>query len=78
LALTGAVVLLVSLLGSLAFDQPALTHAHGDLRLLATHWKWHTALLFDLGVVLAVAGGVAAATRVLGPSPSSREQGVER
>ena len=63
MAVAGAAVLLVSLLWSLLLGRPALTHAHGVLPLLS--WKWHTALLFDVGVVLAVAGGVAAASRAL-------------
>ncbi len=67
-ALVGAVILLLSLVASFFFGQPGLTHAHGELRLFGAGWKWHTALLFDLGVVLAVAGGVAAATRALWPS----------
>ena len=67
-ALAGAVILLISLLGSLLFGRPGLTHGHGELALFGTAWKWHTALLFDLGVVLVVAGGVAAATRALWPA----------
>jgi multisubunit Na+/H+ antiporter MnhB subunit len=67
-ALIGAAILLVSLLWSLLLGLPALTHAHGTLRIVATDWKWHTALLFDLGVVLAIAGGVATAIRALWPA----------
>ncbi|MEM9558105.1 MAG: hydrogen gas-evolving membrane-bound hydrogenase subunit E [Acidobacteriota bacterium] len=73
-SLAGGAVLLVSLTGSLLFGAPGLTHAHGELQILGAGWKWHTALLFDLGVVLAIAGGTAAATRALWPpsrAPSS-------
>ena len=76
LALTGGAILLLSLLGSLLFGRPGLTHAHGELILLGAKWKWHTALLFDVGVVLAVAGGVAAATRALWPSPAGSAGGT--
>jgi formate hydrogenlyase subunit 3/multisubunit Na+/H+ antiporter MnhD subunit len=69
-ALAGAVVLMLSLLGSLLFGRPALTHGHGEIALFGVGWKWHTALLFDLGVVLVVAGGIAAASRALWPSSS--------
>jgi multisubunit Na+/H+ antiporter MnhB subunit len=77
-ALLGAVVLLVSLLGSLLFGAQGLTHAHGVLPLLGAAWKWHTALLFDLGVVLAVAGGVAAATQALWPMSQEERRRAER
>ena len=69
-ALAGAAVLLLSLLGSLFLGKPGLTHAHGEVWLLGEAWKWHTAMLFDLGVVLAVAGGAAAATRALWSLPA--------
>lgn len=75
-ALAGAAILLLTLFGSLLFGYPGLTHAHGELRLLGADWKWHTALLFDVGVVLAVAGGVAAATRALWPSSAARAAGA--
>lgn len=72
-ALGGAVVLLTSLLGGLALAGSALSHAHGELLMFSTSWKWHTALFFDLGVVLVVAGGLASATRSLWPSPREQE-----
>lgn len=68
-ALAGALLLLGTLLASALVGEPSLTHAHGEFELLGSKWKWHTALVFDVGVVLAVAGALAAATRVLWPPP---------
>lgn len=76
LALAGVVLLLASLLVPLVAGAPALTHAHGELVLPLAKWKWHTALLFDLGVVLAVGGGGAAAGLALWELP--RRRGGER
>jgi len=60
-ALVGLGVMMVSSLGPLLFGAPALTHAHGVLGADPVFAKWHTALLFDIGVVLVVGGAVAAA-----------------
>lgn len=73
-AVAGGLLILATLAVPALLGQPALTHAHGVLELppgreWALRWKWHTALIFDLGVVLAVAGGAAAAARVLWRKP---------
>lgn len=61
LAVAGFGLMLLTLVGPLAFGLPMLTHLQGDLPLPWGSWHWHTALLFDLGVMLAVGGGGAAA-----------------
>ena len=62
LALVGIGLIFVSMLVPLLSGQPMLTHASGELPLVG---KWHGALLFDVGVMLAVGAGAAAAARHL-------------
>jgi NADH:ubiquinone oxidoreductase subunit 5 (subunit L)/multisubunit Na+/H+ antiporter MnhA subunit/multisubunit Na+/H+ antiporter MnhB subunit len=64
-ALLGGLLMIGAGLGSLAFGRPMLTHAFGELVLGAGKMKWHTALIFDVGVVMVVAGGVASAAAQL-------------
>jgi multisubunit Na+/H+ antiporter MnhB subunit len=60
-ALAGGVVLLATIAVPLLLGDPALTHRHGLLVLGPLSYKWHTALLFDIGVVMIVGGGLASA-----------------
>lgn len=76
MALLGLCTMMASALGPLLFGAPGLTHAHGILRAGAASAKWHTALLFDVGVVLVVGGAVAAAAVTLWGSVQTREEGV--
>ncbi|MGI9592501.1 MAG: MnhB domain-containing protein [Myxococcota bacterium] len=69
-ALAGGVVLLVSLLLPLLLGDAGLTHRHGTLDVGGLSWKWHTALLFEIGVVMTVGGGLAAAALWLWETPT--------
>lgn len=62
IALVGVSFVLLSLLAPVLAGHPALTHPSGVLPVFG---KWHGALLFDVGVGLAVGGGAAAAARHL-------------
>lgn len=64
-ALVGLSVMLATGLAALFFGRPTLTHAYGEVFLGIGSVKWHSALLFDLGVVLTVSGGVASAAGLL-------------
>jgi len=75
IAVAGVLVILATALVPFLLGQPALTHAHGSFELAGTKLKWHTVLLFDVGVVMAVAGGVAAAARALWRRPEGEEGG---
>jgi multicomponent Na+:H+ antiporter subunit B len=61
IAVLGAVVVLGSLLVPLALGDAALAHRHGEIGAGPFSWKWHTALLFEVGVVMIVGGGLTAA-----------------
>ena len=69
-ALVGLSVMLASCLAGLFFGRPALTHAYGEVFLGVGAIKWHSALFFDLGVVLTVAGGVTSAAGLLWRPPA--------
>ncbi|MCL4839176.1 MAG: Na(+)/H(+) antiporter subunit B [Thermoanaerobaculia bacterium] len=77
LAVLGLLLVLATLLVPLAAGRPALTHAFGKLPLpWGESLKWHGALLFDLGVLLAVAGGITAVAEVFvrGRRPGEGEE----
>jgi len=76
LAVVGLLLVLATLLVPLLACHPALTYAFGKLTLPGGEvLKWHGALLFDLGVLLAVAGGIVAVAEafVRGRRPPERE-----
>lgn len=73
-ALAGVVLLLGSLAVPLIAGAPALTHAHGVAETPLGALKWHTALIFDLGVLLAVGGGSGAAATVLWGAGARRDR----
>jgi NADH:ubiquinone oxidoreductase subunit 5 (subunit L)/multisubunit Na+/H+ antiporter MnhA subunit/multisubunit Na+/H+ antiporter MnhB subunit len=73
-ALVGLGIMMASSLGPLLFGAPALTHAHGVLPAGVLSAKWHTALIFDVGVVLVVGGAVAAAAITLWGPVQERDQ----
>jgi multisubunit Na+/H+ antiporter MnhB subunit len=72
IALSGVALILLSMVLPLFGGDPMLTHASGVLPLVG---KWHAALLFDIGVTLAVGAGAAAAARHLWAAEISRRRG---
>ncbi len=76
-ALAGGVVLLVSLALPLLLGDAGLTHRHGTLDVGRLSWKWQTALLFEIGVVMTVGGGLAAAALGLWQTPTRRQEEEE-
>jgi multicomponent K+:H+ antiporter subunit A len=77
LAILGAVVLIVAALLPMLMGEPMLTHSHGVLSVIgAFSIKWSTTLLFEIGVVMAIAGGLtAAAMRLWSMANPQREGG---
>ena len=71
IALCGVALIVLSLVVPLLWGAPMLTHASGVLPLLG---KWHAALVFDIGVTLAVGAGAAAAARHLWAAEVSRRR----
>ena len=61
LAILGILAMLATGALGLLAGRPFLTQFHGQLALPWGPVAWHTTLLFDVGVMLAVAGGVGAA-----------------
>ncbi len=61
IALLGAVVVLTSLLFPLLLGDAGLAHRHGEIGAGPFSWKWHTVLVFEIGVVMIVGGGLTAA-----------------
>ena len=68
-ALLGGVLLLLCALLPLLLGDAGLTHRHGHLAVGALSWKWQTALLFEVGVVMTVGGAVGAAALWLWETP---------
>jgi multisubunit Na+/H+ antiporter MnhB subunit len=68
-ALLGGLVLLASLLAPLLLSGPGLSHAHGEVALGPFSWEWQTALVFEVGVVMTVGGGLSAAALWLWETP---------
>lgn len=69
-ALLGGIVVLASVLLPLLVGDAALTHRHGQLDVGPLSWKWQTALLFEVGVVMIVGGGLSAAALRLWETPT--------
>ena len=67
-AIVGVALTIVSLLVPSLGGDAMLTHASGTLPLLG---KWHGALLFDVGVMLAVGCGSMAAAQALWATPAN-------
>ncbi len=68
-ALLGSLLLVGSLLLPLLGGDPALTVWHGRVDLGPLDFKWHSSLLFEIGVVLTVGGGLSAAALWLWETP---------
>lgn len=60
-ALIGGAVLLASLVFPLLLGDPSLSQRHGTLEIGPLSWKWHSTLVFEIGVVLTVGGALSAA-----------------
>jgi multicomponent Na+:H+ antiporter subunit B len=73
-ALLGGLLLIASLVVPLLFGDPALTHRHGVLALGPLAWKWHSTLVFEIGVVMTVSGGLSAAALWLWETPLRSEE----
>ena len=75
IAILGILTMLGGGLAGLLTGASFLTQFHGQMPLFGTSLAWHSTLLFDVGVMLAVAGGVGAAEVALWSSaaPQTRE-----
>ena len=65
---------LASLLLPMVFGDAALAHRHGEIGAGPFFWKWHTVLVFEIGVVMIVGGGLTAAALSLWESPVREEK----
>jgi multicomponent Na+:H+ antiporter subunit B len=72
IALLGAGVVLASLLLPLLFGDASLAHRHGEIGAGPLTWKWHTVLVFEIGVVMIVGGGLTATALALWETPARR------
>ena len=76
LAVFGAVVLIISAFIPLTLGEPMLTHWHGTFSPLGIFpIKWSTTLFFEIGVVIAIAGGLVAAAMKLWEIPNAKSGG---
>jgi multisubunit Na+/H+ antiporter MnhB subunit len=79
LAIFGAVVLIISALIPLTLGEPMLTHWHGAFSPMDLFTiKWSTTLFFEIGVVLAIAGGLTAAAIRLWEIPNVQNRTGEK
>ena len=60
-ALLGALVVFASLLLPLLVGDSGLTQRHGEIGADLVSWKWQTGVVFEIGVVMVVGGGLTAA-----------------
>lgn len=76
-AIGGCALMLAS--GALAWltGRPFLTQLHGELSFFGWAWPLHTTLIFDIGVMLAVAGGIGAAGLALWTTATRDPDGGE-
>jgi len=76
-AILGCLLMLAS--GGLGWlvDQPFLTQIHGEISIAQLSVPLHTTMVFDLGVMLAVAGGIGAAGLALWTTAVKGEVGAQ-
>ncbi len=74
-ALLGAIVVMASLVLPLLLGDAGLAHRHGVFQLGPLAWKWQTTLLFEVGVVMIVGGGLSAAALWLWETPARPGEG---
>lgn len=72
IAVLGGLVVLASTLIPLLLGDAGLSHRHGEVEVGPLFWKWHTALLFETGVVMIVGAGLTAAALWLWQTPKNR------
>jgi multicomponent K+:H+ antiporter subunit A len=76
LAILGSVVLIVAAILPMLMGEPMLTHSHGVLSAFGFFSiKWSTTLLFEIGVVMAIAGGLTAAAMRLWSMTNVQHEG---
>ncbi len=74
-ALLGALIVFASLLLPLLIGDAGLAHRHGEIGVGPFSWKWQTVLVFEVGVVMIVGGGLTAAALSLWVTPTrAREE----
>ena len=73
-ALLGGLLLLASFAAPLLLGDAGLAHRHGLIELGPFAWKWHTTLVFEVGVVMTVAGALSAAALWLWETPLHAEE----
>ncbi len=74
-AILGGIVILATACLPLLLGDPALTHRHGAIDIGPASWKWTTTLVFELGVVMVVGGGLSAAALWLWETPTHPDGG---
>jgi multisubunit Na+/H+ antiporter MnhB subunit len=74
-ALLGGAVLVASLLLPLILGDAALSQHHGTIALGSFVWKWHSTLVFEVGVVMVVGGALSAAALQLFETPLRSDGG---
>ena len=72
-ALLGALIVFASLLLPLLVGDPGLAQRHGEIGAARFSWKWQTVVVFEVGVVMVVGGGLTAAALWLW-NASTREE----
>jgi multicomponent Na+:H+ antiporter subunit B len=60
-ALLGALIVFASLLLPLLIGDAGLAQRHGEIGAGPVSWKWQTVVVFEVGVVMVVGGGLTAA-----------------
>ncbi len=73
-ALLGGLVVLASLLLPLLIGDAGLAQRHGEISVGLFSWKWQTVLVFEVGVVMIVGGGLTAAALWLWNASAREEQ----
>ena len=73
-ALVGGLMVLFSLVSPVFFGQAPLTQTHAEVGLPPLRVALHSALFFDVGVALCVAGGLTSAARALWATRQSKKK----
>ena len=73
-ALLGGLIVLASILLPLPFGEAGLTQLHAEIGWDPVVWKLHSTLLFEVGVVMIVAGSLCAAALWLWELPQRGER----
>ena len=73
-ALLGALIVFASLLLPLLIGDAGLAHRHGEIGVGPFSWKWQTVLVFEVGVVMIVGGGLTTAALWLWETPTRAQE----